>query len=335
MAWWLNRGGRPEGPYQDGQIYQLIQSGQLRGAHICEDGAQGWTPIEQHPVFGPAMQGGAGPMPAQPALAHSAPARKKSRSRVAIIVSAVIGTALLVTAGLFFLLRDSASEDDGKGLDPKEATRRAAACKKSLAAIEKIDAAAVPPVETDGYLDKSVYVSFTFEQTYADDNRSVILIHAEDLKEPGLYRDDLKPRVPGSSAVTGCALALKAYEESKKESKKKRQDEAFMKGCTKLKYLAVVRVREHVAPEVTSTTENETANTRTHIFEPGKITGDVVMFSLESGKPMGGFSFAAESSEKPDRTFDGKDLETDLMKQLVKALNEGDDRARKGARGGS
>jgi hypothetical protein len=108
-----------------------------------------------------------------------------------------------------------------------------------------------------------------------------------------------------------------------------------MKSCTKLKYLAVVRVREHVAPEVTSTAENETANTRTHIFEPGKMSGDVVMFSLESGKPMGGFSFAAESSEKPDRTFDGKDLETDLMKQLVKALNEGDDRARKGGRGGS
>jgi hypothetical protein len=61
MSWILNRAGQQqqEGPYEDGQIVYMIQSGQLREGFICAPGTNQWVPLGAHPPFAEALGGGA------------------------------------------------------------------------------------------------------------------------------------------------------------------------------------------------------------------------------------------------------------------------------------
>jgi hypothetical protein len=56
MAWILNRTGQPEGPYEDHQIVQMIQMGQLTGGQISQPGAEQWMPLGSHPPFAEALR---------------------------------------------------------------------------------------------------------------------------------------------------------------------------------------------------------------------------------------------------------------------------------------
>ena len=55
MAWFINRTGQPEGPFEDAQIIEMIQSGQVAQANICPQGGNAWMPIQNHPPFAQAM----------------------------------------------------------------------------------------------------------------------------------------------------------------------------------------------------------------------------------------------------------------------------------------
>ncbi len=63
---YLNRGGAPEGPYEEGRIVSMIQSGELTQGGVCPVGQNQWWQLNQVPAFAQAL--------AQRASAAAAPA---------------------------------------------------------------------------------------------------------------------------------------------------------------------------------------------------------------------------------------------------------------------
>jgi hypothetical protein len=140
MAFYVNRTGQPEGPYEDQAIVQWIQSGQLRDARICPVGGSEWIELAAYPPFAqalgvgqaPATQSGWGGPPSygqQPAQAtagyapasgygaqpggygpgaggYGAPAPAKKTS-MGLVIGLVAGLVLLLVGGgvaAYFLL---------------------------------------------------------------------------------------------------------------------------------------------------------------------------------------------------------------------------------------
>jgi hypothetical protein len=85
---YLNRGGAPEGPYEEARIVQMIQSGELTQGGVCPVGQNQWWQLNQIPVFanalaqraaapagyGPPQAGGYGAPPTQGGYGGPAPA---------------------------------------------------------------------------------------------------------------------------------------------------------------------------------------------------------------------------------------------------------------------
>src|SRR3954471_1043384 len=78
---YLNRGGAPEGPYEEARIVHMIQSGELTQGGVCPVGQNQWWQLNQIPAFAAALaqraappagygqppaQGGYGPPPQAP-----------------------------------------------------------------------------------------------------------------------------------------------------------------------------------------------------------------------------------------------------------------------------
>jgi len=67
---YLNRGSAPEGPYEEGRILQMIQSGELTQGGVCPVGQNQWWALHQIPAFAHALAqraaapAGYGPPPA-------------------------------------------------------------------------------------------------------------------------------------------------------------------------------------------------------------------------------------------------------------------------------
>jgi hypothetical protein len=82
---YLNRGGAPEGPYEEARIVQMIQSGELTQGGVCPVGQNQWWALNQVPAFaqalaqraaapaGYAAAGGYGPPPQQPPQQYAQP----------------------------------------------------------------------------------------------------------------------------------------------------------------------------------------------------------------------------------------------------------------------
>jgi hypothetical protein len=68
---YLNRGGAPEGPYEEARIVQMIQSGELTQGGVCPVGQNQWWQLNQIPAFAQALSqraaapAGYGPPPQQ------------------------------------------------------------------------------------------------------------------------------------------------------------------------------------------------------------------------------------------------------------------------------
>jgi hypothetical protein len=318
MAWWLNRTGQPEGPYEEAQIVHMIQSGQLRAGNVCPQGSQAWTPLQAHPGFGAALRAAAGP------VASGAPAQRKGKGmRVALIVGGVVVLlGALGLGGLYLSQRGSDEEEYKDGIDKKEAEKRVKAFEKSYAVMKKIDPASAPAIETDGFTVKGARPSFP--EPSPSDRTDSVTVHPEDLKDDSGYAGDaVRYRVKGLDHLSRCLLGVATF---KKEKKKKRHHKELMQGCTDLKFLFVLRIREVQPAKVTGVSEE--GNKRTHHFEKGKVSGDVIGFELASGKPIGGFRFVAESSEIPENQWNSPDkvLDDDLRASLLKTLQEASDK---------
>jgi len=82
---YLNRGGAPEGPYEEARIVQMIQSGELTQGGVCPVGQNQWWQLNQVPAFAQALAqraaaptgygppGGYGPPPQQPPQQYAQP----------------------------------------------------------------------------------------------------------------------------------------------------------------------------------------------------------------------------------------------------------------------
>ena len=68
MRWYLSIEGQNYGPYDEAQILQMIQAGQVGNDWMAPDGGQEWVAVNSHPPFAQALatRGGA---PQQPPLA--------------------------------------------------------------------------------------------------------------------------------------------------------------------------------------------------------------------------------------------------------------------------
>ena len=61
---YLNRGGAPEGPFDEARIVQMIRSGELTQGGVCPVGQNQWWPLQQIPAFAQALAQRAAPAPA-------------------------------------------------------------------------------------------------------------------------------------------------------------------------------------------------------------------------------------------------------------------------------
>ncbi|MCA9672389.1 MAG: DUF4339 domain-containing protein [Myxococcales bacterium] len=80
MRWYLNVNGQQMGPLDESAVVQMIQSGQVREAWICQEGGSQWQALGAHPPFAQALQGGAPPPPVPappPTPAAAAPAAQQ------------------------------------------------------------------------------------------------------------------------------------------------------------------------------------------------------------------------------------------------------------------
>jgi len=82
--------------------------------------------------------------------------------------------------------------------------------------------------------------------------------------------------------------------------------------CPKVDYAMVVRVTKYEKAE----------DVGADYFKSGKIEGHVYAFELPSAKPIGGFSFKAESSAKVKASEYSKDLRLNMEKALNAALKK-------------
>lgn len=71
---YLNRGGAPEGPYEEGRIIAMIQSGELTQGGVCPVGQNQWWALNQIPAFAQALaQRAAAPGGYGPPAGYGAP----------------------------------------------------------------------------------------------------------------------------------------------------------------------------------------------------------------------------------------------------------------------
>ncbi|MEM1029789.1 MAG: DUF4339 domain-containing protein [Myxococcota bacterium] len=116
MSWYLNRGGQQEGPLEEAQILQMIQSGQLTDGHVAQAGSNQWVPLRQVPQFAQALDGfgaaaagtGFGAAGPGPMGGGGPPAKKKSPMG---LILGLVGLLAVVGGGvgLYFLFFAGAS----------------------------------------------------------------------------------------------------------------------------------------------------------------------------------------------------------------------------------
>jgi len=105
---YLNRGGAPEGPFEEARLVYMIHSGELSQAAVCPVGHNQWLPLHAVPAFAQALAARAahvapaaayGPPGAAPAQAAAQPAQKKKSLLGWIAALAVLFLALIVAGG--------------------------------------------------------------------------------------------------------------------------------------------------------------------------------------------------------------------------------------------
>src|SRR6187402_3959292 len=53
--YYLNRGGAPEGPFEEARLVHMIQSGELTQGGVCPVGQNQWLPLQAIPAFAHAL----------------------------------------------------------------------------------------------------------------------------------------------------------------------------------------------------------------------------------------------------------------------------------------
>lgn len=136
-----------------------------------------------------------------------------------------------------------------------------------------------------------------------------LIVHAEDLADPE-HPKTIAYRLKDSDYVTACARVLAGHQTPRDEG-----NELF--SCGQSPFLAVVSVTSVKKAAATGSTQS--GNTKTTLYSKGRITGDVLLFRLDTGKYLGSFGVDASNGEMPVFPNDEK-LEIDLYQQFASAL---------------
>jgi hypothetical protein len=229
--------------------------------------------------------------------------------RFAVVASTVI--AVVFAAGC---KQKKTVGSDQIGL--AEANARAALAGPILAKIAKINVAAAPAVKADKRLPGRIPARVSNYDPRPDEES--ILVYPEDLASPSKL-NEIPYEVPHSEL----ARCTKNLADVKDPGDEVGFYKIVLQGCTKLKYLWVVRTTKIVKPVVGAETVDEQKRTRTTEFTPGSVAGEVIAFEIATGKLVGGVRFSARSSDKPEEGKGGTRqsvLDEDLKNRVVEAV---------------
>jgi hypothetical protein len=253
------------------------------------------------------------------------PAARASKSKLPLVVGILGGllAAVAITIGLVVALSGEEEEVIGPNdVMPAEAQARAAAFEATLAAIRRIDADRAPRVAVDGYTTAAAPTFVERNQNYTTSpTETTILVYPDDLRDPGGWKD--APFTVPHSDLAVCMNHLKAVRGPAKRS----YPPKTLEGCTTLKHLVVVRNISVVPPTIPDTTVE--GNTRTYHMKKGTVQGEALVFDIATGRSLGGFRFAAESSPEPPNANLGapqdllnKDLEARVLESFKAAASQ-------------
>jgi hypothetical protein len=137
-----------------------------------------------------------------------------------------------------------------------------------------------------------------------------LVMHSEDLADPE-HPKTLAYRLADSKELGDCARVVGGRATP-------RDDGLVLYTCATRPLLAVVAVRAFKEP--TSAGQTTAGNTRTTFVERGHAAGDVLVFRLDDGRYLGGFSFDASNGPiAPSTTMDR--LQAELLQAYVDALS--------------
>lgn len=89
---------------------------------------------------------------------------------------------------------------------------------------------------------------------------------------------------------------------------------ANLKECSELKLIAVVRKVSFTKP---------TADRKSKTYSPGEFVGEVLVFELDSAKPLGGFRVTAKTPESLDKVPESADVDDSLMQTIKQSFIQG------------
>ena len=199
-----------------------------------------------------------------------------------------------------------------------DAQPRAAIFEPVLDIIKKLPAN--PPPVTKKFAPADAYIGRGSTPGTEPTPEEYLLIHAEDLTAPRYDSDAaVKVRISGTRLLNACADALAEV----KAAQRKTVHKYTLLPCTKYKYAYVIRTTDYLQPQTRQASATTAGKTRTVVLNvvPGRVAGDVTIYSLSDGQIVGGFQFRAVSSREPGTEGGLADaLDRDLVKQANDAI---------------
>jgi hypothetical protein len=129
-------------------------------------------------------------------------------------------------------------------------------------------------------------------------------IQAEDMSD--LTKKDLSTesyRLAGSAIFLTCARIVRKHDTSVSDARK------LLERCAGAEFLVVIRHQHFTRPQANGG----------GTFTEGKVDGDVLVYSLPGGKLLGGFPYAAKSSDQAGEQH----LDQDLQDNWARAMRDG------------
>lgn len=188
----------------------------------------------------------------------------------------------------------------------------------AIAAIKKLPTS--PPPFTRAYGPPDAIIGEPARLGMAGGADPYMIVHVEDMTAPRFYAGEkVQVRITDSSVLSSCSDGV----DQVKTAKDGYANKGTFTRCTGFKYAFVVKTTEYVRPKLTTVSDKTVGNTRTigHGLVPGRVVGEVTIYSLADGKEVGAFRFAATSSDKPSTEggFDGA-VDRDLKQQADNAI---------------
>lgn len=189
-----------------------------------------------------------------------------------------------------------------------------------LAVVKKLPTS--PPPFTRAYGPADATIGEPARLGMAGSADPYMIVHVEDMTAPRFYAGEkVQVRITDSSVLSACSDGV----DQVKAATNGYANKGTFTRCTGFKYAFVVKTTEYVRPKLTTVSDKTVGNTRTigHGLVPGRVVGEVTIYSLADGKEVGAFRFTATSTDKPSTEggFDGA-VDRDLKQQADIAIRK-------------